>query len=116
METFSFNPPINLVDEEKWLLAVTSFEATNFVFNVADEDNSFSFIILGRWRIPNYSDEDFIDNLNKLLKLKSKNDVEFHVEEVRNRENKIKVISKEFSSSDFNTSKEEILEVYKKTI
>ena len=34
METFSFSPPINLVEEGKWLIAVTSFEATNSVFNI----------------------------------------------------------------------------------
>ena len=32
METLSFNPPINLVEEGKWLLGVTSFEATKPVF------------------------------------------------------------------------------------
>ena len=26
MQTFSFNPPINLVEEGKWLLGVSSFE------------------------------------------------------------------------------------------
>ena len=32
MENFSFNPSINLFEEKKWLLAVTSFEAaTPFV-------------------------------------------------------------------------------------
>ena len=29
METILFNPPINLVEERKWLSAVTCFEATN---------------------------------------------------------------------------------------
>ena len=42
METFSFNPPINRAEEGKWLLAVTSFEATISVFNTSDENNSFS--------------------------------------------------------------------------
>ena len=32
LETFSFSPPINLAEEGKWLLAVTSFEATISVF------------------------------------------------------------------------------------
>ena len=32
METFSFNPPINLFEDQKWLLAVTIFNATNSVF------------------------------------------------------------------------------------
>ena len=41
IETLSFSPPINLVEEGKWLLAVTSVEATNSVSNVTDENNSF---------------------------------------------------------------------------
>ena len=41
METFPRSPPINLPQEGKWLLAVTSFEATNSVLNVTDENNSF---------------------------------------------------------------------------
>ena len=44
MQTFSFSPPIKLVDENKCLLAVTSFEATNSVFNITIENNSFSII------------------------------------------------------------------------
>ena len=36
MQTFSFNPPINLVEEGKWLLGVTSFEFTNSVFIITD--------------------------------------------------------------------------------
>ena len=42
METFSFNPPINLYEERKWLFAVTSFETTNSVFDETDENHSFS--------------------------------------------------------------------------
>ena len=50
METFSFSPPINLFEEGKWLLAVTFFEATNSVFNITDENNSFSITIPGHWQ------------------------------------------------------------------
>ena len=32
MQTFSLSPPINLVEEGKGLLSVTSFEATDSVF------------------------------------------------------------------------------------
>ena len=31
-QTFSTSPPINLVEEGKWLLGATSFEATNYLF------------------------------------------------------------------------------------
>ena len=40
MQTFWFNPPINFSKEGKWLLAVTSFEATSSVVNKTDENNS----------------------------------------------------------------------------
>ena len=49
LKTFSFNPPINLVEEDEWLLAITTFEATNSVFNITDENNSFSIITPGHW-------------------------------------------------------------------
>ena len=49
METFSFNPPLNLSKEGKWLLAVTCFEATNSVFNITNVNNSFSITISGHW-------------------------------------------------------------------
>ena len=48
METFSFKPPINLVEEGKSLLAANSFEATNSVCNITDENNSF----FSRLRLP----------------------------------------------------------------
>ena len=108
MQTFSFNPPINLVEEGKWLLAVSSFECTNSVFNITDENNSFSIIIPG-----NYEDkfaEKTIDNLNKLLELKS---LDLHVEEVKKRGNKIKIGDKEYKLSDFDNQKYEIIEELK---
>ena len=44
-QTFSFNPPLNLLnllEEGKWLLVVSSFECINSVFNITNEKNSFS--------------------------------------------------------------------------
>ena len=61
-QTFSFNPPINLVEEDKWLLAVSSFECTNSVSNINDEKNSFSIIIPGHYQ--NKTDEKTINDLN----------------------------------------------------
>ena len=49
-QTFSFNPPTNLVEEGKWLLGVTSLECTNSVFNITIENNSFSIIIPGHYQ------------------------------------------------------------------
>ena len=82
IETFSLNPPINLVEEGKWLLAVTSFEATNTVFNITNENNSFSISIPGYW-VPKGSKE--YDKLNKMLKLRSENDIELHIKQVEKR-------------------------------
>ena len=68
METFSFNPPINLNEEGKWLLGVTSLECTNSVFNITNENNSFSIIIPGHYQTK--SAEKTIDELKKLLELR----------------------------------------------
>ena len=108
MQTFSFNPPINLLEEGKWLLAVSSFECTNSVFNITNENNSFSIIIPGHYQ--NKSDEKAIDDLDKLLELKS---LELHVEEVKKRGNIIKIGDNEYKLSDFDSQKYEIIEELK---
>ena len=80
LQTLSFNPPINLSEEGKLLLAVTSCEATNSVFNKTDENKSFSFLTPG---YRNSQDgEELINKLNSLLELRSENDKELHLEEV----------------------------------
>ena len=108
MQTFSFNLIINLVEEGKWLLAVISLECTNSVFNITNENNSFSIIIPGHY--PYISHKQTIDNLNKLLELKF---LELHVKEVRKRGDKIKTEDNEYKLSDFDTQKNEILEKLK---
>ena len=103
-----FNPPINLVEEDKWLLGVSFFECTNSVFNITNENNSFSIIIPGHYQ--NKSGEKTINDLNKLLELKS---LESHVDEVRKRGNKIKIGDNEYKLSDFDYQKHEISEELK---
>ena len=83
MQTFSFNPPINLLEEGKWLLAVSLFECTNSVFNITNENNSFSIIIPGHYETE--SAQKPIDELNNLLELRSQNGNELHVEQVRKK-------------------------------
>ena len=107
-QTFSFNPPLNLVEEDKWLLAVSSFECTNSLFNITDENNSFSIIIPGQWETE--FAEKIIDEVNRLLELKS---LFLHVNEVRKRGNKIKIGDKEYKLSDFDNQKYEIIEELK---
>ena len=107
-QTFSFNPPINLVEEDKLLLAVSSFECKNSVFNITDDNNSFSIIIPGHW-VTEFV-EKIINELNRLLELRS---LDLHVNEVRKRGNKIKIGDKEYKLSDFDNQKYEILEEIK---
>ena len=109
MQTFSFNPPINLVEEGKWLLAVSSLECTNSVFNITNENNSFSINIPGHYQ--NKSAEKTIDELNKLLELRS---LDIHVAEVRKRGNTIKIGETEYKLTDFDNQKDEILGELKK--
>ena len=104
MQTLSFNHSINLSEERKWLLAVISFDCTNPVFNITDENKSFSIIIPGHCQT--VSAEKAIDELNKLMKLKS---LELHVKKVRKRGKDIKLGENEYKLSDFDTPKNEIL-------
>ena len=83
-QTLSFSPPINLVEEDEWLLGVSSLECTNSVFIITNENNSFSVTIPGHWQ--NKSAEKTIDELNKLLKLRSQNGIDLHVVQVRKKE------------------------------
>ena len=109
-QTFSFNPPINLIEEGKWLLAVSSLECTNSVFNITNENNSFSIIIPGHYE--SKSAEKVINDLNKLIELRS---LELHVREVGKKGDKIKIGDNDYKLSDFDTQKYEILEELKKS-
>ena len=100
MQTFSFNPPRNLVDEGESLLGLSSLECTNSVFNITNENNSFSVIIPGHYQTE--FAEKMIFDLNRLLELKS---LEIHVEEVRKSGKKIKIGDNEYKLSDFDTQK-----------
>ena len=108
MQTFTFSPPINLFEEGKWVLGVTSFECTNSVFNINNENNSFSIIIPGHYKTE--FAKKVINDLNKLIELRS---LELHVEEVRKRGNILEIEDKEYKLSDFDTQKNEILEELK---
>ena len=65
MQLFSFNPPINLVEEGKWLLGLSSLECTKTVLKITNENNSFSIIIPGHYQTK-FAEKNIID-LNKLL-------------------------------------------------
>ena len=105
MQTFSFNPPLNLIEEDKWVMAVSLLDCTNSVFNITNENNSFSIIIPGHYKTE--FAEKVINDLNDLYELKS---LEIHVEAVRKRGNIIKRADKEYKLSDLDNQKNEILE------
>ena len=107
-QRFSFNPPINLVEEGKWFLGVASLERTNSVFNITTEKISLSIHIPGHYKTE--FGEKMINDLNKLLELRC---LELHVQEVRKRGHRIKRGDKEYKVSDFDTQKNEILEELK---
>ena len=77
METF-FSPLINLVEEGKRLIAVTSFKATNSVFHITHEKISFSYIIPGHWNSDDGEELNY--KLNKLSEPRLENDIELHLE------------------------------------
>ena len=104
MQTFPFNPPINLI-EDKWLLGVSSLECANSIFNINNENNSFSIIVPGHYETE--SDQKTIDELNKLLELRSQNGIELHVEQVRK---KGLILINDYSLSSLGMFKDEILE------
>ena len=108
-QNFSFNPPISLIEEDKWLLAVSSFECTNSVFNITDDNSSFSILIPAHWETE--FAEKIIDEVNRLLELRP---LEIRVNEVRKRGNKIKIGDKEYKLSDFDNQKYEIIEELKR--
>ena len=88
-KSFLLNPIINLSEEGKWLIAVTSFEVTNSAFIRTDANNSFSITILGHWQ--SKSAEKTINELNTLLERRSQNGFELHVKEVWKKGNQIKI-------------------------
>ena len=88
-EIFSFIPPINCSEGEKWLMRVTSFETTKYVFNISDENNSSSVSSTSYWTPED--GEELINKLNKRLELRSENDNKLHVKEVEKGGTRIEI-------------------------
>ena len=76
------------------------FDYTNSVFNITDENNSFSINIPGHWATE--FDRKTFAKTDELLKLRS---LESHVEEIRKRGKKIKIGDNDYKLSDFDTQK-----------
>ena len=113
MQTYLLSPPINLLEHGKWLLAVSSFECTNSVFNINNENTSFSITIPGHWE--SKSAEETIDDLNKLLEIRSENSIALYVREVRKRGNQMKIEDNEYLNlSDLDTLKNSTIKELKR--
>ena len=110
-QTFSFNTPINLSEEGIWLLAINFFEAVNSVFTVNIQDISFSITKPSYWSSRGVA-ETFL-KLQNLLELRSENNINLNVEEIRKRGNQIKIGDKEYKLSDPDSHKNEINDVSK---
>ena len=74
------------------MIAVTSFEATTSVFNITNENNSFSFSIPGYWT--SREGTGTIIQLREILELRAENDIEINVKEMKKRGNHMKIGSK----------------------
>ena len=85
---------MHLVKEGKCLLAVTSLEATNSVFNITSENNSCPLSTPGHWAPEN--GEELINRLNKFLELRPENDIKLHVKQVEKRDPGIKIGENEY--------------------
>ena len=101
MQTFSFNPPIILIEEKKCLLRVTSLECTNSVFNITNENNSSSITLPGHWITENALQT--LDKSKELLEL-DKRDLCLHIAAVREKGHKIFLGGDENDLSDFDNS------------
>ena len=66
MENFSFSLAKNLFERNEWLLGVTSFEVTNSVFKITNENNTSSITLPGRW-----SSRGGLETINELRDLLS---------------------------------------------
>ena len=108
LQTFSFSPPINLVEDCKWLLGVTYFDCTNSVFSINNDNNSLSITTPGHWN--SEPTKTTIDELNKLIGLTSENDIELHVEQDRK---KGILLMNDYSLSTLGMFKNETLEELK---
>ena len=112
LQTLSFSPAINLIEEWKWLLGVTSFETTNSVFNITDENNSFAISTSAHWNSEDGA--QLFYKINKLLELKSENDIQLHAKEVEKRGARIEIENSGYDLARFDHLKSEILAELKK--
>ena len=111
MEICSFSPTINRVEEGKWPLATPNFEVTNSIFKITNDNNTFSISTPGHWFSRRRAGT--INQLQKLLKLRSGNDNKLHVEEVRQMRNQIKIGENNYKLYDLDSFRNELFQEMK---
>ena len=79
------------------------------LFNVSDENNSFSNDTPGYWRIPKYLPDGISVNLKEILELRSPNDFELHVKEVEKRGTRIEIENSGYNLAGFDHFKSQVL-------
>ena len=93
-------------------MAVNSFEATNSIFNIIDENKSFSVSTPSH---RNSEDgEELINKLNSLLDLRSENDIKLHVKEVGKRGTRTERENSGYNLAGFDHFKTDMLEGMKR--
>ena len=112
LQTFLFNPPINLSEEGKWLLAVIIFAATNSVFDITSENNRFSISIPGHWN--SKDGEELIKKLYKFLEPRSENDINLHVKKVERKGTRKEIKNSEYNLAGFDHFESEIISEQKR--
>ena len=105
MEIISINPSEKFSKGRKWLLAVTFFEATNCIFKIIDENNSFSIGKTGDWRMPNYLPDGIFVETKNLIELRSQNDIELQVKEVKSGGTRKKIENRMYNLAGFDIIK-----------
>ena len=91
---------------------MTCFEATNSVFNVNLENNSFSISATGLWT--SEDGEELINKLIKFLERRSENDIGLHDKEVERRSTRTEIENCAYNIACFDHFKSEILSELKR--
>ena len=89
------------------VIAVTSFEATNTVFNITDKNTRFSISSPNYW-IP-VGGEELLNKLKKVLEVRSQNDIVLHGKIFEKRGTRIEIGNSGYNLAGFDHYKSETL-------
>ena len=89
------------------VIAVTSFEATNSVFNITDKNTIFSISSPSYW-IP-VGGEELLNKLRKVLEVRSQNDIVLHGKDFEKRGTRIEIGNSGYNLAGFDHYKSETL-------